>query len=127
MKTSTRRILYWTPRILCLLFAAFTSIFALDVFDGHHGFLETMLALLMHLIPTFFLLLVLVAAWRWEWVGAVVFTALGVLYTVLLWGRFHWSVYAIMSGSLIMIGGLFLLNWMNRRELHAQPQAASSD
>ncbi|HMP82882.1 MAG TPA: hypothetical protein PKA41_09305 [Verrucomicrobiota bacterium] len=114
MKTSVRRILYWSPRILCLLFAAFTSIFALDVFDGQHAFLQTMLALFMHLIPTFILLLVLAVAWRWEWIGGVVFTALGVLYTVGLWGRFHWSVYVIMSGTLILVGALFFVNWMLR-------------
>ena len=40
--------------------------FALDVFDGRHSFWETILALLMHLIPVFVLILVLVIAWRRE-------------------------------------------------------------
>jgi hypothetical protein len=36
---------------------------------------------------------------------------LGAIYLVAFWGRFHWSAYAILSGS--------LLNWKHRAELHA--------
>jgi len=45
--------------MLCLLFAAFISLLALDVFDGHQGFWQTALALTMHLIPTGILLTIL--------------------------------------------------------------------
>jgi hypothetical protein len=33
MKRPVKRLLFWAPRILCILFAAFVSLFALDVFD----------------------------------------------------------------------------------------------
>jgi len=49
--------------------------------------------------------------------GGLLFPALGVLYLVAFWGRFHWSAYAILSGSLFLLGGLFLLNWQHRAEL----------
>ncbi|RPH91931.1 MAG: hypothetical protein EHM72_18180, partial [Calditrichaeota bacterium] len=75
-----RKLLYWSPRVLCIVFAAFTALFAMDVFDGSRGFLETLLALFMHLIPTFALIAVLVVSWRWEWIGGVVFILLAVLY-----------------------------------------------
>lgn len=29
MKKSVRRLLFWTPRVLCILFALFISVFAL--------------------------------------------------------------------------------------------------
>lgn len=119
MKTSVQRSLFWTPRILCLLFAAFLSVFALDVFGEGFGFWQTVLALLVHLIPTWIILIVLAISWRWEWVGAVLFSALGVLYPVLFWGRFNWYVYLFMSGPLFLVGSLFLLNWLFRRELRA--------
>jgi hypothetical protein len=120
MKTTTKAVLFWAPRILCLLFAVFISTFALDVFEGHHGFWNTTLALLMHLIPTGILLIILAVSWRWEWVGVVVFPALGALYIVAFWGRFHWSVYVILSGSLFLLGALFLLSWRQRAALHAK-------
>lgn len=113
-KTSIKRCLYWTPRILSLLFAGFISLFALDVFGEHHGFWNTLLALLMHLIPTGILLLILAVSWRWEWVGGLLFPALGTFYLVAFWGKFHWTAYVIVSGSLFLLGALFFWNWKHR-------------
>jgi|TARA_Y100000310_G_scaffold327633_1_gene394297 lysylphosphatidylglycerol synthetase-like protein (DUF2156 family) len=111
--------LFWTPRVLCILFAIFLSIFAADVFGEGRGFWETVLALLMHLTPSGMLLIVLAIAWRWEWVGAVVFLALAVLYLIFAWARqFHWSAYVAISGPLLLIGILFLVNWFWRQEIH---------
>jgi hypothetical protein len=107
------------PRILCLMFAAFISLFALDVFDEGLGVWKTALALLMHLIPTFLILIVLAVSWRWEWVGAVLFTALALLYLFTSWGRLHWSAYVVISGPLCLVAALFLLNWLWRAELRA--------
>jgi hypothetical protein len=63
---------------------------------------------------------VLALAWRWEWVGAVLFTALGVLYIVMFWGPDRWLAYLMISGPLFLIGVLFLLNWLYRAELQEQ-------
>jgi hypothetical protein len=117
MKTPLKRLLFWTPRILCLLFAAFISIFAADVFGQGYGFWQTVLALLMHLIPTWIVLIVLAISWRREWVGGVLFIALGVLYLIMSWGRLHWSAYLCISGPLLLVGTLFFLNWLYRKEL----------
>jgi glucose-6-phosphate-specific signal transduction histidine kinase len=116
MKTSPNRFLVWTPRILCLLFAGFISVFALDVFEENRGFWNTMLALLMHLIPTGILLLILALSWRWEWIGGLLCCALGAFYIIAFRGRFHWSVYAIIAGPLFLVGVLFLLSWKSRRQ-----------
>jgi hypothetical protein len=123
MRVRSRRLanlLYWPPRVLCLLFAGFISLFALDVFSEGYGFWETALALLMHLVPTGVLILVLVIAWRWEWVGGVLFAALGVIYMVWAWGRFHPSVYVTIAGPLVLMSYLFFLNWSYRDEIRTQ-------
>jgi hypothetical protein len=57
------------PRILAILFAAFLSVFALDVFGEGYWFWGTIRALFMHLIPTMIVLAALIIAWRWEGVG----------------------------------------------------------
>ena len=111
--------LTWTPRILCLLFAVFLSLFALDVFDQGYGFWETVLALLMHLIPTGIVLVVLAVSWRWERIGAILFMALGIWYLLTAWGRFHWSAYVVISGPLLLIGVLFLASWLNRTRIQS--------
>jgi hypothetical protein len=123
MNTPSRSILYWTPRVLALAFAAFISIFALDVFEGH-GFWETVVALLMHLIPTAIVLIVVALAWRWEWIGALAFAALGVAYLVTTWGRFHWTAHVFISGPLFLLAILFAAGWLYRSELRTQPSGS---
>jgi hypothetical protein len=120
MNSKMKRVLFWTPRILCILFAIFLSLFALDVFGEGLSVWGTILALLIHLVPVYIVLIVSVIAWRWEWAGAVLFTALAALYVVLAWGQFHWSVYAGISGPLVLIGALFLFNWLYRAQLRTR-------
>src|SRR5512139_1715682 len=117
MKRPTKRFLFWTPRILALLFALFTGMFALDVFDGQHGFWETAAAFIIHLIPTGILLVALAVAWRWEWVGALLFIGLGGCYAFM--AREHPSWILVIGGPAFLVGGLFLLSWVYRAELRA--------
>ena len=117
MKAAVKRSVYWAPRVLGILFAVFISLFALDVFGEAQGLWGTIVALAMHLIPTGIIVLLLLVAWRWEWVGAAVFGMLGILYIYWSWGKFHWSAYLSISGPLFLIGILFLINWMYRSEL----------
>lgn len=117
MSPAAGKLLFWTPRILTIAFILFLGLFALDVFGGGQGFVKTALAFLIHLIPNFILLGILIVAWRWEWVGAVLFIGLGIFYLVETWGRFHWSAYAAISGPLFLMGALFLLNWVFREQI----------
>jgi len=117
MKQAVKKSLFWMPRILGILFAVFVSIFAFDVFDEGYGFWKTILALLIHLIPTGLILLALIIAWRWEWVGGILFIALGIWYIIAFWGRFILISYIMISGPLFLIAILFLVNWLYRRDL----------
>ena len=119
MKTPVKRVVFWLPRILCLLFAVFVSIFALDVLGEGYGFWETIVALFMHLVPTGIMLMALAIAWRWEWVGAILFASLGTGYVVMAWGKFDWITYLLIAGPLFLIGALFLVNWLFRAELRS--------
>lgn len=69
MSRVTAGLLYWSPRILSIAFAIFLSLFALDVFNEIHGFWQTVLAFLIHLIPAMIFVAALIVAWRWEWIG----------------------------------------------------------
>jgi hypothetical protein len=120
MTLTTKRLLYWTPRLLTIAFAIFISVFALDVFGERLPFWRMMLALLIHLVPTFVLIAILALAWRWPWIGGVGFTALGILYAWFLtvrFSRFHWDWLALIGGPAFLVGALFLANWLWRREL----------
>jgi hypothetical protein len=110
-------LLFWTPRVLTMLFALFLSLFALDVFNEGYGFWKTILALFIHLIPTWIVLAVLAVSWRWGLVGFVVYSALGAYYVVTTWGRMQWSVYPVIAGPLFLLGALFLADWLCRVRL----------
>jgi hypothetical protein len=119
MKKQTKQFLFWTPRVLTILFILFLALFALDVFGEGYGFWETVLALFMHLIPNMVLTVILVLAWRREWIGAVAFSGLAVFYLVMAWGKFHWGAFAAISGPLFLVAILFLIGWRYRREVRA--------
>lgn len=85
------QLVHWAPRIGLLAFAAFISLFALDVFDAGYSPLETLLALSLHLIPTFILVAVAILAWRRPWIGAVCCAGWAIWYLSLSWGRFPLS------------------------------------
>jgi hypothetical protein len=54
---------------LGIVFILFVSVFAGDVFGEGNSILETLTALVIHLIPSFLLLAALLISWRWSWAG----------------------------------------------------------
>jgi glucose-6-phosphate-specific signal transduction histidine kinase len=117
MSGKLKHTLFWAPRLLTILFILFMSLFALDVFGEGYGFRETLLALFMHLIPHMVAIGILVLAWRWEWIGTVLFAALGLFYIISTGGRFDLTTYLIVSGPLFLVSILFFVGWAYRRQI----------
>ncbi len=121
MTTPTERVVFWLPRLLSMAFIAFLSLFSLDVFDQHAGVWRTLLALVVHLIPVFVLIVVLLLAWRWEWIGFLLFSAAGCAYLLWVAGlpqpplpmKLVWA--ATIAGPAFLVGALFLVGWAHRR------------
>jgi hypothetical protein len=109
------KFLHWSPRILSLLFVLFLALFALDVFSEYQG-LAALPALFMHLLLPLVLLLAVIAAWKWELVGTTVFAFFAVYYVWLVGFGRHWSWYVSISGPALIIGFLFLLDWLQKRK-----------
>jgi hypothetical protein len=108
------RWLFWTPRVLGLLFAGFVSLFALDVFAGPEGAARKLAAFAVHLVPTAMVVAALLVAWRWEGIGALLFLGLGVYYLATSWGHLGWDACLAIGGPLLVTGALFLLSWLRR-------------
>ena len=104
------RLLRWAPRIMSLLFVAFLSLFALDVFDGATGW-QVVLAFLIHLVPSFVLIAVIAVAWRYEFVGAVAFGAFVAWYVWTVGPDRPWSWYAGIAGPAALVAILYALSW----------------
>ena len=118
------KFIYWTPRILCILFLLFLTIFSLDVFDENLGFWGTILGLFMHNIPVFTLAIVLWISWYYEIVGGIVFILAGISFIILTVVReAHDPWYIALAVSLIiavpafLIGILFLVGWFKKRKM----------
>lgn len=103
-----KKILHWTPRILSILIVIWWILFVF----GSHGI---SVVSLIESIVWIILLVVTLIAWKWERIGGLIFIFLGLLYTVLFWGRGHWTVYLLVSGPLVVTGGLFIADELIKR------------
>jgi hypothetical protein len=118
MKTLTYSLLLllnWAPRILGILFAIFISLFTFDVFGQGTGFWKTLLALLIHLIPTFLLIIILILSWKRPWISGIFFILLGIAY--IIWSSQSGRGSQIIYIPLFLVGILFLTSWFFRKEI----------
>ena len=120
MEKRINKFIYWTPRILSILFILFLALFSLDIFDLNLGFWQTILGLVIHNIPSLILLVVLIISWKYEIVGGIAFILAGLLYIVMLlmnpfeWYMLSWSL--IIAGPAFFIGILFIIGWLAKKK-----------
>jgi len=76
MKKSIK-VFHWLPRIICILAILFVSLFAADAFAPELTFWQQLGAFIIHLIPSFILLVFLIVAWKWEYIGGIIFIIIG--------------------------------------------------
>lgn len=103
------RFFYWLPRILAMLFIGFLSLFALDVFIPGQPLFSMIGAFLIHLIPSFILIGLLLVAWKKEEAGGILFILIAFFMFAFFRNPF-WTNIALF-GPLVVIGILFLLHW----------------
>lgn len=116
--------LYWTPRILSIIFIIFLALMSLDVFEMNLGLWQTIGALFIHNIPAIALLIILLISWKHEIVGGVAFILAGIIYIALIginifknqfeWYYLAWAVQ--ISGIAFLIGILFLMGWFKKKK-----------
>jgi len=116
MKKKINKYLYWTPRILSLVFAAFLVIFSFDVFEEGLGFWQTALAFFIHNIPVLLLLAVAIIAWKRELVGAIGYGLFSLWYIYFAVSRTGFSLIAlswfgIIGVPAVLTSVLYYLNW----------------
>lgn len=105
------------PRVFTILLALFLMLFSFDVFDGQTPVWEMAVGFVIHNIPSMLVLVILSAAWNREWLGAVIFPVLGLLY-FLDNQTAHWSVHLAITLPLLVNGLLYLLAWNDRKKDH---------
>lgn len=122
MEKKINRFIYWTPRIVSIIFILFLAMFSLDIFGQGYSFWETVVGLFMHNIPVFISLIILLISWKYEIVGGIAFISAGLLYVVMiimnaLQGSFEWYMLSwilTIAGPAFFIGVLFIVNWIKK-------------
>ena len=112
MATTSDWLLLWGPRVLGVLVSLFIGMFALDAFSDGKPLLAALLDAIVHLLPALALLAVVLASFQRQWIGALAFIGLAVVYAVTVKGRFDWVL--TISGPLLVVGVLFLWSWFHR-------------
>ena len=113
----------WVARALCILAIAFISLFALDVFEqGSLG--QKIVAFLLHMVPSFVLIIALIVAWKHELVGGSLIALIGLatapfVYS-LNYNRFHSVSIGLRNAALIdvpfiIVGLLFIISYFLHR------------
>ena len=120
-----QKILYWLPRILCIIAILFISLFALDAFQPNLTIWQQIGAFLMHLIPSFILLALLLIAWKWEYIGGIIFTIIGLGFSPFIFKHNYdmnhsvWmslSIITMITFPFVIVGILFIMNhFYNKR------------
>ncbi|MBI3158382.1 MAG: hypothetical protein HYZ26_02135 [Chloroflexi bacterium] len=96
-----REFLYWSPRVLGILFILFISVFALDIFGQGYTFWETVVGLFMHLIPSLMMIVALALGWRKDALGALLYATVGIIFLA------QFGYVWLVAGSPFIIAALF--------------------
>ena len=80
--SSSKDFFFWLPRLICIAAILFVSIFAFDSFAPGLTIWQQIVGFLIHLIPNFILIALLIVAWKWEYVGGLLYVIIGLGFSV---------------------------------------------
>lgn len=109
------KVWFYAPRVLSLLFVAFLSLFALDAFSSPFEW-HMLVGFAIHLIPSIVLLIALIIAWKYDWVGAGIFFGFALWYVWEAGFDKPWQWYAFIAGPALIVGILYLVSWFVKKE-----------
>lgn len=121
----TNKIFHWVPRILCILAILFISLFAADSFAPGLTIWQQLGAFLIHLIPSFILLALLMVAWKWELIGGIIFIvialALSPFVFMLNYKNNHsvgmsLGIIAVITLPFAIVGILFIVSYYMKKK-----------
>ena len=109
-----QKILYWLPRIAGIFCAVICFILAFGVFlEEDWTPVEQTIGFFMQLIPFLIMSIVLYIAWKWEFIGGIIYIILGIViiaFTILSRPERLYNSF-FLSGPLFFVGVLFIIHY----------------
>lgn len=105
----------WFPRMLMIAFIILFSMFSLDAFSGDAPFLNKLAGFLIHMMPSFLILLFLVVTWNRPLLAGFIFILLSIAFTLFFKSYQDPVRFLIISMIPAVNGFLFLLPSLIRR------------
>ncbi|MDC1379765.1 hypothetical protein N8273_03915 [Algibacter sp.] len=124
MKISTR-VLYWLPRIICIMGILFISMFSIDALNSELTLWQQILSLSMHLIPSFVLILLLLLSWKRELIGGIIFMIIGLGFSPIIFihnfkmNQSIWmslGVILVITIPFVIVGVLFIVSHYRKKK-----------
>ena len=113
-----KKIVYWMPRVLAILFTLFIMLFSLDVFDGTSSHTDQLIGFFMHILPAYGIILVIVLAWKKDIIGMIGFALIAIGLFMMVMGSNQPSSSAVnpavffISGPALLISLLYGFSWI---------------
>ena len=123
MKISIR-LLYWLPRIICIMGILFISMFSIDALNSELTIWQQILSLSMHLIPSFILILLLLLSWKRELIGGIIFMIIGLGFSPIIFihnfkmNQSIWmslGVISVITVPFAIVGMLFIVSHYRKK------------
>lgn len=107
----TKKILFWIPRTIAILAVGFMMMFSLDCFGEGQSIGKMLICFLMHNIPAFVLILILVLFWKKNLIPGILFIVAAFVLAIRFdgFGK-NWGVL-IIAAPFLLAGILFLVNF----------------
>ena len=124
MKISTR-VLYWLPRIICIIGILFISMFSIDTLNSELTIWQQILSLSMHLIPSFVLIFLLLLSWKRELIGGIIFMIIGLGFSPIIFihnfkmNQSIWmslGVISVITIPFAIVGMLFIVSHYRKKK-----------
>lgn len=119
-------LLYWTPRILSILAILFVSMFALDAFSPSLSIWQQIGDFLIHLIPSYILIAMLIVAWKWELIGGIIYLLIGLGFSPFIFSHNYYmnhsigmSLFVVLMINIpfVLVGLLFIVSHYKKRKV----------
>jgi len=105
-------VVTWILRGFLIFMILFFALFSLDVFEEEGSFWEIVAGFLIHNIPSFVMIIILVIAWKREHLGGLLLMLCMLGFGIFFYARSGNFMYGtvIMLGIPFLIGALFVVN-----------------